>query len=346
MAMSQRLQIALDYFRRWESSKDVTYRSLLNEYNLKYRVGKKPRTAGFIYGLMRTARKELAKSKIIHMPRAEFIKRPENQLTDTPAWDKALGKLLSDNHHVRVMHMNDLHLPYHDERALELFFEIARRFQPDIVVVGSDAFDYPTISRYEADRDISVDDWLERTEKYWIPVINTLKNIIPNVLLPFIFGNHDRRALVEIKKQSAPKTLMREYRRIIGHGGVFWLGKTEVVKIGALTVAHGTRFNQYASAYTSKDFNFNPVNVGHTHRPQQMLSCVVNGMLCQAVPAYNDNGYPSDWQHGTSTITIDTAHNTVVQSPHLFMASGRSLWSVYGDEVITSKQAYSASEAA
>ena len=327
-----RNQIAKSYLARFEAGE--TYQQLLDEYNAKHDT---EHTRGFIYGLLRTARQVVATSKIIHIPRSEFVKRPENQDTDSTAWDNALSTLLADNQHVRVMHMNDLHLPYHDERALELFFEIARRFQPDVVVVGSDAFDYPTISRYESDKDISVDDWLYRTEQYWIPVINTLKNIVPNALLPFIFGNHDRRALVAIGNSDTPKTVMREYRRIINHGGVYWLGKTEVVEIGALTVAHGTRFNKYASAYTSADFNNKPVNVGHTHRPQQMLSCVVNGMLCQAVPAYNDNGYPSDWRHGTSTITIDTLHNTVVQSPHVFATSGNSLWCAYGDEIITSK---------
>lgn len=303
-------------------------------------------TRGFICGLWRDYGGRQAQSKIIHIPRSEFVKREENQDTDAQSWQRQLKRLLSDNRHVRVMHMNDLHLPYHDERALDLFFELAIRFQPDIVVVGSDAFDYPTISRYEKDKDINIDDWLMQTERYWIPVINSLRDIVPDALLPFIFGNHDRRALEAIGKSDTPKTVMREYRRIITHGGVQWLGKTEVVEIGALVVAHGKRFNMYASAYTSKDFNFRPVNVGHTHRPQQMLSCVVNGMLCQAIPAYNDNGYPSDWQHGTTLITLDTLHNTVVQVPYLFEASGNSLWCAYGDEIITSKRQYAVSEAA
>lgn len=308
-----------------------TAQAIVDMYNATHQTSY---TRGFICGLWRDY--DTTHDKIIHIPRSEFVKRPENQDTDKQAFQHKLDGVLRDNRYVRVMHMNDLHLPYHDERALELFFELATRFQPDIVVVGSDAFDYPTISRYDKDKDINIDDWLLQTERYWIPVINSLRSIVPNALLPFIFGNHDRRALEAIGKSDTPKTIMREFRRIITHNGVFWLGKTEVVKLGALTVAHGTRFNMYASAYTSKDFNFQPVNVGHTHRPQQMLSCVVNGMLCQAVPAYNDNGYPSDWQHGTTLITMDTETNSVVQVPHLFQATGKQLWTSYADEIITS----------
>lgn len=333
-----RKQLAREYNQRHKAGE--SYSQLLADYNASYRAGMKPYTRGFIASLLVPFR------KIIHVPRSEFVKRPENMDTDSGAWQKSVKRLLSDNRFVRIMHMNDLHLPYHDENAVSLFFQLAERFQPDVVVVGSDAFDYPTISRYESDKDISVDDWLERTERYWIPIINTLRDVVPGALLPFIFGNHDRRALVEIGKLSIPRVALREYKRIIQHGGVMWLGKTEVVEIGNQVVAHGKRFNMYASAYTSKDFNFRPVNAGHTHRPQQMLSCTINGMLCQKIPAYDDNGYPSDWKHGTSLITLDTHTGKSVQVPYAFEVYRNTLWTAYAGDILTGKQSYAGSEAA
>lgn len=327
-----RLQLGKHYHDRLANGE--TQQQLADDYNRRHGTR---RTVGFISRLIRDYRQSVASTKIIQIPRAEVVKRPENQTTQQNDWLDQRNQLMKDNRFVRIMHMNDVHLPYHDERAIELFYEIAKRFQPDIVVVGSDAFDNPTISRYPADKDISIDDWLVKSEAYWIPIIDGLRAIVPDAILPFIFGNHDLRALEAIGKSTMPQVAMREYRRIVTYGGVLWLGKTESVNIGNLTVAHGNKHNKHTAAGTAELYSFNPVNVGHTHRPQQFRSCVVNGMLCQRVPAYDDRGYPSQWQHGTSTIMLDTKTGAVVQNPLLFAESNHRLWCVYGSETIHSQ---------
>ncbi len=333
MAMSQRLKIALDYLKRHEAGE--TYQQLLDYHNETY--GAK-RTRGFIFGLLRSARNHVMDSKIIQIPQAQVVVRHENLVSEQGEFNQQVDKILHDNRFVRVMHMNDMHLPYHDERAVELFLKLAYAFQPHVNVMGSDAFDNPTISRYPSDKDISVDDWLIQSETYWKPIVDATNNVIPNALKPFIQGNHDRRSLQEIGESSYPRVGFQKLHEIVTYGGVKWLGKTECVKIGALNVIHGKRFNKHTAASTSDDFKNEAVNAGHTHRPQMVNSCVINGMLCQKEQFYDDNGYPSPHQHGTTLITIDMLTGKVVQVPYLFAESNNQLWTVYNSQPMLSKR--------
>lgn len=300
--------------------------------------------AGHVYRAKQKRLETIDQTKL-RIPQAKRVDRPENNDTDIARWEIMRDKLLDNNDYVRVMHMNDLHLPYHDERAVQLFFDLAQRFQPDIVVVGSDAFDLPSISRFDVDPDLGVDDWLQTIHEYWTPMISQLRKILPFALLPFIFGNHCRRGLQSVKSSDTPITGMRVFLDTIKAGGaVLYLGKTEVVEIGGLVVAHGNKASKYAAFHVGAQWSHKQVNAGHTHRPQMMQNAVINGMLCQKIPHYADNGYPNEWAHGTTLMTVDTHHGTVAQVPHVFHEKAGALWCAYGDEILVREDAIAAQE--
>jgi hypothetical protein len=281
------------------------------------------------------------------LPKPKVITRADNEDTDMDTWLMRRDTLLKTLSHIRVMHLNDLHLPYHDSEALSLWIEIARRFRPHVVALGSDMNDYPNLSRFEPDADIKVDDWQEETREYYWPIVHQLDRLLPLAWFVYFLGNHERRAVNAIKTSDSPKVGMAYFIETIRCGGrVLYMGRTEHIEVGSLIVAHGNKAGKYAAANIGAQWPDKVVNFGHIHKHQKIGNAFSNGMLCQMIPHYDDWGYPNNQEQGTSTITVDT-QGGVSWSHHNFVQSSSGLWTQYGNEVIeVKKQAMAESEAA
>ena len=289
----------------------------------------------------------MKRAKAITIRPPAHIERRENVGTDTIDWSQALTALRRRKRFLNVMHLSDIHFPYHDKTALALTYDVIKHVQPDVIVVGSDAFDLPTISRFGPDADLNVDDWLEQIEPYWLEHIHALRTSAPNAALPFIVGNHDARALAEIKKLSVPRVTMRQFVDTVrASGDVYWLGDTSEVDIGNLTVAHGWKTTRHTAAATLAAYqNQRNVAVGHTHRPDYYtvrgsaysVTCVVGGCLCQLTPHYQQGRKHTDWQHGTMLATVDTqGHNTALQNL-VYYHDNDAMWTAVGTHIIRSE---------
>lgn len=274
--------------------------------------------------------------------KSESVDRPENAQTDFGQWAKRFEQIKKRKRFVTVMHLSDIHFPYHDTQALSLTYKVVAQIQPDVIVVGSDSFDLPTISRFGPDKDMAVNDWLQQLKPYWQAFINNLQLAAPNALLPFIVGNHDNRALEEIKKLSVPKVVMDYFIDTVRcDNNVMWLGGTSEVEIGNLTVAHGWLTNKYTAASTLLAYKYQRnLIVGHTHRPDfntvrganYSVACAVGGCLCQLTPHYQSNRQHTDWQHGTVVAIVDT--QTVNSQLHNLIYHDTK-WTSIGTQVIT-----------
>ena len=277
----------------------------------------------------------VTKKTVIQFPSAQVVKRPESQDSDMPQWIARRDSLLRQNDFIRVMHLNDVHLPFHDTAALSLWFEIAGRFNPHIVVVGSDMLDLPTISDFAPDKDISVDDWQEQSREFYWPMVNQLDKLLPNALLVWIYGNHERRALKAIKASDSPKIGMSYFIETVRCGGrVLHVGRTEHVEIGGLVIAHGNKAGKYAADKVGAYWLTKTVNFGHIHKHQSLGNGFSNGKLCLP-PHYDSWAYPNTETSGTSTMTVDTLpFGGVSWSYHNFVQTEGAMWTQYGDGLI------------
>lgn len=277
-----------------------------------------------------------APKTIAILPKPVFVKRAENDENDSEVWNQRLAKLLKTQEFIRVMHMNDLHLPFHDLQTLELWLELAKRFQPHVVVVGSDMLDLPTISRFAPDPDISIDDWQEQSREYFWTVVNQLNRLLPNTVFVWIYGNHERRALEAIKRSDSPKVGMRHFIETVRCGGrVLHLGRTEHVEIGGLIVAHGNKANKYAATNIGLMWPDKTVNFGHIHKHLAIGNAFSNGMLCQREPHYDQWSYPNTQEQGTATMIVHSETGAVNWNYHPFVQSAKGTWAIYGGEIIT-----------
>ena len=163
--------------------------------------------------------------------------------TDQKIWIEWLSDMKSSNPYIVVKHPCDAHMPFHDPRALDIDFKLTSISQPDVIVVGSDAFDFPSISMFDKDPDVKEDfeDVLELVEYYWNWLMSQYIAVAPDAKFVFIWGNHERR-LIRWLGQNAPqirRTVLGAFRRIIQAKGVWWLGETDGVRMGPIKIEHG-----------------------------------------------------------------------------------------------------------
>lgn len=203
--------------------------------------------------------------------------------------------------------ISDLHIPYQDDKALNIMFRIHYGLRPKEVVITGDLFDFPKISRFKTDP-LNQENFTETLEKG----INIIKRLQKYSKVIFVYGNHDIR-LRNYIWQEAPylaeeidlKKFMeaRLDKPIIFHEGgdreaMLWYDDN-------ILLGHFNKVNQHA-AYTAKNlcdkYQCNLCQA-HTHRQgiyykrtyRGTMMGVENGCLCDMNPKYV--AHP-DWQQG------------------------------------------------
>ena len=97
--------------------------------------------------------------------------------TDQGPWLEWLHDAAAGRRYITVMHACDIHFPFEHGPALDVFYQLVERVQPDLIVVGSDSADFALISTFDKDADLdeATDDVLDEFERYWNPFIHRLK---------------------------------------------------------------------------------------------------------------------------------------------------------------------------
>lgn len=201
----------------------------------------------------------------------------------------------------KILVLGDVHVPYHDQSALEAALEHGDQFQPDVVLLNGDISDFYTISRYERnpesrpfrDEIIAVRRFLEH-----------LRVRYPEARIVYKMGNHEERWWSYIWRK-APELLgvdLADFDSLVQakQNGVEIIGEQRIIQVGLLSILHG---HELPKGLT------NPVNpargaflraidilmIGHHHRTSEntetsMLGRTITtwstGCLCTLHPEY------------------------------------------------------------
>lgn len=196
----------------------------------------------------------------------------------------------------------DMHLPYHDEKAILEAVKFCKSRKPDTLVINGDYCDFYAISRFDRDpkkRNLKREIKIQRQGLSW------LRSQFPNARIVFKFGNHDER-LTTYLWQHAPEISDLPQTRLENILGFKKLGIQPVdnkrpIMAGKLPIFHGHELSHGISS---------PVNiargvflqtistalVGHHHRTsshtepnwnkQHEIVCWSVGCLCELHPQY------------------------------------------------------------
>lgn len=217
----------------------------------------------------------------------------------------------------KIASLSDIHIPYHDAKALGAAVEHVKKFKPDTLLLNGDFCDFYTISRWVKDprkRNFA------KEKKACIQALEWIRSELgKKCRIVFKKGNHEERwdhwlwnHAPEIS--DAAEMLLENWLEFDKHG-IEMVENQRPILCGKLPVFHG---HELPKGLT------NPVNmargaflrlcdtvlVGHGHRSSshtepnwkhEEITCWSQGCLCDMNPEY---ARVNKWNHGFALIEV------------------------------------------
>jgi len=215
---------------------------------------------------------------------------------------------------VRLAVFGDMHVPYHDPVAVEIFLKTMQAFKPDIIVCLGDVMDCIQFSSY--------------IEPYGMPVnqyeqdIQLARDLLERVRqqcskLVFLEGNHEYRIDrwagstkegQRLYKMIAPRHMLKDVGIDVYIPYLTLKQRYPYYRINSRLIAvHGWTYAKHATKNHLTLSQGKSVIHGHTHNADVAMiqglwasNSVVEarsaGCLCRRIPLYN-TGRPVEWVH-------------------------------------------------
>jgi predicted phosphodiesterase len=217
-----------------------------------------------------------------------------------------------------ILVLSDLHIPYHDIKALTVAFDYGKKENINTIFINGDLLDFYQISRFvNVERKRSVAEELQMAKEFLI----VLRDTFPEASLYFLLGNHDTR-LQHYLANKAPELLdveefQLEYLLEADKYKMKVIEDTTLVKMGKLAVTHGHLLIRgiFAPVSAARGAFLRAkasVMIGHTHKisthsettiNSKVITCYSTGCLCELTPAYNPFG--NNFTHGFSHVKVE-----------------------------------------
>ena len=227
--------------------------------------------------------------------------------------------------------ISDVHVPYHDDKALELCMEYGRSYAPDNIIMNGDIADFFTISRWEKnpeERNLSRELMLVRQ------FLQYLRERFPKARLIYKIGNHEERweKYMWLKAPEISGISDFQIYDILDFAkyGIEEVSSKQKMKAGKnLTIIHGHEmFNSTAPVNFARTLQTNLgvcAIAGHRHQTSQHafktaddkhIHCWSLGCLCDMAPDY---AVINRWNHGFATMEL---HKNTFQVNNLRIIEG------------------------
>lgn len=224
----------------------------------------------------------------------------------------------------KVLIISDLHMPYHDEDAIETALKFGLRREVNTIIINGDLFDFYKLSRFEKDprkRDFCYE--IECGKIF----LTRLRELFPEALIVYYLGNHDlwyKRFLYA----KAPELLGLaevELNHILGlkELDIVYLDNSRGITLGNLNIRHGHEFFGAGGVHPARTYYLKAkdnILVGHVHRTSFFQANDINrkihggwstGCLSNLSPDYNIN---SEYNHGCAYIETQSDGSFVVEN--------------------------------
>lgn len=202
-----------------------------------------------------------------------------------------IKKKIAKTGSISSVHYSDCHFPHHDDRTLNILYQVLDDISPEIVVDHGDTLDCEQISKYPKDpyNRTSLSDEVKMAARH----IGTVHNITPNAHHIWLEGNHEdrlRRVIWDLAdKRTAGELLtlpnvkeVLSWESMLGLDSIGWevvnYPNTKIL-FNRLVLAHGSkvRAQSAASAKAEHDQYGKSGISGHTHRMGSYYHTDFNG---------------------------------------------------------------------
>lgn len=214
----------------------------------------------------------------------------------------------------KIAVLSDIHVPYHDQAALEACLDYLDKWRPTCVYLNGDTADFYNVSRWEKDPE-------ERDFNNEIRMVKAflahLRERYPDAELFFKIGNHEERYEKYLATKAPELFGVTEFRlnKVLGLDdmGYRLVRSKQKAKAGKnLTIIHGHEIygvNVPVNFARTLQTKMGVCTIaGHRHSTsehsyktadQQFVHCWSTGCLCDMTPDY---AIVNNWNHGFLTI--------------------------------------------
>lgn len=210
----------------------------------------------------------------------------------------------------RIVQINDLHIPYHDKKTIEVFLKFLKDVKIDKLVIAGDLLDFYELSTFDKDpkRKFTIQDEIDQC----FEVLKEFKKYCPEI--HFIKGNHESRlkrflwknpSLASIKVLELSKLLNLDSLGIYYHEFEYIFRK--------FRFTHGSIVRQDSGATAKAELlkYGGSMASGHTHRlgsyiktdARGTVGAYEGGCMCDLQPEYIE-GVPN-WTQGFLVFDFD-----------------------------------------
>lgn len=308
-------EIVKNYLKKFPNTPSLTIaKKIYAENSAEFRDIEAVRThIRYFRGLHgKASKKKLTDTSLVVAPFS--LKNPYN----IPHSDGKPPKVFHLPHHLNnVLLISDLHIPYHDIKALTTAVDYGKKENINCIFINGDLLDFYQISRFvNLERRRSVKEELETARE----MLGVLNKEFPNIPIYFLLGNHDKR-LEYYLATKAPELLDVEEFKLkdllqAEKFGMEIIDDTTLVKMGKLAVTHGHLLLKgvFAPVNAARGSFLRAkasVIIGHVHKVSthsettinnKIITCYSTGCLCELTPTYAPFG--NNYSHGFAHVKI------------------------------------------
>ena len=223
-----------------------------------------------------------------------------------------------------ILIINDVHVPYHDERSLELAFEYAKEKGCDGIFINGDFMDFVSVSDHEktpSERD-GFHEELEKGRE----VLKAIVEEFPDADIWYNEGNHETRLPRYLMKKAPelfniPGLSCRELLKTDMYG-ITWIPTETDVRMGDLNVFHGHEYRGGGLLVARSKFLQAIENIifAHFHRTQEYIQPTIQGKVlgswavgcsCDLRPRYLPK---NNWNHGFALVHLREDDHFVIEN--------------------------------
>lgn len=206
---------------------------------------------------------------------------------------------------------SDIHIPFHDPKAVKAFGEYCREIQPTAIILNGDVLDFYKLSRFVKGEGRNPYEEITTCQE----LLEDLKDSCPNSDIYYVIGNHETR-LETYVLNNAPHlaSLVEDVFSIIKTKDIGVKGCAEVLINDSFVCTHGKLLGSKAGLSAIKEIEKHYMSgaSGHTHRLAKFLTrkarrkfvWLETGCLCDLNPEYIQD---PDWQQGFAVIQFENA---------------------------------------
>jgi predicted phosphodiesterase len=213
----------------------------------------------------------------------------------------------------KIIVLNDIHIPYQDSAAVKSALQIAKKYNPDKIIIGGDCIDFHAISRFlKNPRERNLKEEINQTREF----LRTLRDIFPKADILFKEGNHEARLGVflwskaeefsDLDELTLPSLLhFKEHQ-------IQYYPKEKIIYLTKkLVVIHGHERGSICTTFPARSL-FLTTNIsaiaGHCHRQSSFVKRTITGELIRTYTTgclcatSADYAVFTDWTQGIALV--------------------------------------------